>query len=83
MLHQSKLASHKEFVLLESDDCDGLQPGENGGFPCRMHAVHIDICAYAEGMGLSHVITVNQMSHGAELPCSTSRWLLWQVIMHL
>lgn len=39
VLHQRKLALHKEFLLLQPDDFDGLQPGQNGGFQCRMHAV--------------------------------------------
>lgn len=30
VLHQRKLALHKEFVLLEPGDYDGLQPGQNG-----------------------------------------------------
>lgn len=69
VLHQRKLALHKEFVLLQPNDCDGLQPGQNGGFQCRIHAVHI--------------ITVDKMSHGAVTPSGTSRWLLKQVGMHL
>lgn len=33
VLHQRKLALHKEFVLLEPRDCDGLR--SKGGFQCR------------------------------------------------
>lgn len=43
VLHQRKLALHKEFVLLEPDVCDGLRPGENGGLQRGMRAVYTNI----------------------------------------
>lgn len=49
VLHQRKLALHKKFALLQSNDCDGLLPGQNGGLQFKMHAVYINI--YTQGMG--------------------------------
>lgn len=41
VLHQRKLALHKEFVSLEPGDCDGLRPVKNGRLPAwNAYSVH-------------------------------------------
>lgn len=40
VLHQTKLALYKEFLLLQSNNCNGLQVGQNGGFQYMMHAAY-------------------------------------------
>lgn len=58
VLHQRKLALHKEFVLLQSSDCDGLKPRQNGGSGVEyMRYTHIYcICTWDV---LLHIITVD------------------------
>lgn len=47
-----KMALRKEFVLLQPNKCDGLQPRQNRGLKCKMCRVYINI--YAQGWAAKH-----------------------------